>query len=232
MRKMYHKCVMAALATAGLLVASQPASAVVVPLTGGEAGEGLTINTEDVVYAYNTGQNTNPTIQGQEFSPFLPPSTASGNVTTVGFGNYAGDPFAPQFTIEGADDEAMYVLLRSLIYTLDASGPGTLTITGLDANTVYRLDLLVHTPGDRTETFTINGVLTDSFTAQGGSSYNVTNLVNSGVSGPEGTGQIVVSLTGAGNPIINGFVVSVPEPASLGVVALAGLALLGRRRRA
>lgn len=130
-------------------------------------------------------------------------------------------------------------LMQDLIY---ANSPQSITLSGLVANQAYNLVLYnagdQNVAGGRTSTFTVNGVTQTSVwdgltsTLVAGVSYvNYASVLS------DGTGTLVINFgiaggTGVLETDLDGFqLMAVPEPSSLAMLAVAGLMLIGWRRR-
>jgi hypothetical protein len=212
---------MMALLSAGLMAAS--ASAAVVTVSGGDAGQGLTLNPALVVYAFDVADNASRTVQGVTFT------TTNANIVVNGsHTSYTpGDPFSGSET--SSNDTALKSVVTSGIF-YDSAPTGGITISGLSPNTLYQVDLLAN-GGGRTQTIAYNGgAVADSQALADNTAYNFTNVVSS-----QADGTLVVNLAitaGFNNPVFSGLVVSsVPEPTALGLVGLGALGLMRRRRR-
>ena len=203
---------------------------VTVTLSGGDPGEGLTLDASRVVYAYNLNGSGNVTWQNVVFSPLTI------GVTDPTFTSTTVDPFAGQTS---TNDNALRSLLQSLAW--DDGGGQALRheFTGLTAGATYRLDVLQFSGyfAAREQAIIANGSLVGileisqtvgkntSFTAQADSSGMITLLLaQSGAYG--GTGN-------QDGAIYNAVVLSsIPEPSTyalvVGVMAI-GAAIWRRR---
>lgn len=148
---------------------------------------------------------------------------------------YSGNnTYTSSSTTNSNDDD----LLRGYLDTGGVGHPSTVTITNVPANnlpyTVY-LYIAGDTPGGRVGDYEVNGV-TLSATQGSGTPYMLATpatagnyLVFTGV-----TGNTLTITSGASNfraPLDGLQIVTVPEPASIGLLSLAGVGLLARRRR-
>jgi hypothetical protein len=130
-------------------------------------------------------------------------------------------------------------LFNSVIANSTAGAPSYMDFSGLAKNTPY--ELIVYSSGNddgRTSTFTVNGVTETSQNALGVTmlnpvfNYDVFETISSA------TGTIDLSYGGVGSGLaesdINGMQLlqQVPEPTTLGLLGLAGVPALLRRRRA
>ena len=213
-------------ATVAVLGAASVAPAAV-QLTGGDAGEGLTLVPANVVRSLDLFGLATPTvaIQGVTFTPSTTTTNGaifkSGTVTSApyGFGNTANDAALIQL--------ANYISFKGGTTPADAQ---TFTISGLTTGTSYKLDIIQSTSdaGPRTQTLTVGGVSdTVNLVAYGVyDSVFTTTAVNGAI-----TGTVTPTTDGT---VLNGIVVStlttVPEPTSVALLGLGGLTLLRRRR--
>jgi hypothetical protein len=176
----------------------------IVSLVGGEAGEGYTSNPSGYEYAYRlsvNGRDTNPyTLQGVTF---LPETANKDDFQLSGAGRFA---FGQPNWGDGAADADLESMLSSFAFV--ESEKATLTLKHLTAGVRYQVDLLIcSTPNYRTAVFTFNGLQPNSFTQLPGTAYCLREIVTASSSG-----EIVVGLSGKGNPVLaSAFVVS-PAP--------------------
>lgn len=225
-----------------LSMAIQPAKAAVITLSGGDAGEGLTLVPADVVAAENV-QGVTATLQtvafpknGSQIS-FVTGSTGTGSALT----NYTPTYVVPPSPT--ANDSALGSLLNRGGFALNQ--PLSVVFTGLVPNESYLVELLIADLGSFTRqlNFTYNGVAapSDTFTTVIGQGYNVRNFIQA-----NGSGTILATIrspqafsngspTPGQNPIISSAVLSVPEPSTWAMggvgIAFAATCREFRRRR-
>ena len=121
-------------------------------------------------------------------------------------------------------------LISSLI---NETSPQTFTLTGLNVSTSYDLYFYSYGGGANTTNFTVGATTVSPLSTPTASTSIVASdwammTVNS-----SGTGTItgtVAAATGDDWGRFNGMQIVVPEPASLGLLSLAGIALMRRRR--
>jgi hypothetical protein len=132
-------------------------------------------------------------------------------------------------------------LMQDLIY---ANAPATITLSGLAANQTF--NLVLYNAGDqnvggaRTSSFTVNGI-TQTSVWNGTTSTLVAGVdyVDYASATSDGLGNLVINFgvaggAGALETDLNGFqlmAVPVPEPSSMAILAVAGMMLVGWRRR-
>lgn len=217
-----------------LLAVGSSAWAQTVVLTGGDAGQGLTLNAANVVTARNVGSASSFTVQGVSFTGQT--GLGSGGDYAVSFGYPGGSE-------NSANDLALRSVVQSLAFAASGSGGINLTLTGLAANGAYHIDLIQSVGSSynpREQAIAINGVF-QTF-------VSLTKVMTSGyVSGfdvnANGSGTITVQLVnssvfgGSGaqdGAVLNGYVLTaVPEPAAtVGWIGAVGLvAAMAWRRR-
>ena len=205
-----------------------------VAITGGDAGQGLTLDPAKVIYAYNIRGVSDLTVQGVQFTNL---ELGNGNATST-----TDDPFGGGEN--SADDAALKSVLQTMSFDGGGSHPNQITFTGLIPSQTYRIDLL-HYSGywnAREQAIILNGTLlglfetsktvarNTSFNAQANGGGIIGLLVTS--SGPYGgSGTQDGSLI---NAVILSGLSPIPEPASAaslaGLGVLAGAALRRRRR--
>lgn len=206
------------------------APAIVIPMTGGDAGEGYApLNT--VFAAVDLGGAGGQAIQGVAFTSSSPSITLS--TVTVALDAFASEPF-PSTT---ADDDALFRIGRNSVF--NNPGPITLTISGLTIGVDYQIDSFVGLATsflDRIESVTATGftAVSDSREVTNGTLFNFSQTLQ-----PNANGQIIMTYaatSGFTSPNINGISITstttpVPEPtAALFGMALAGFCGIARRR--
>jgi MYXO-CTERM domain-containing protein len=214
---MRHMAMAAAVAIGSVTVS---ASAAVVQLVGGDAGQGLTVDSSRVVYAVDFG-GTN-TVQGVTFgssSSVVPDS--SGTYSASGF-------FAAGET--SSNDSALANVLSTGRY-LDGSS-GKIRVRNLTPGATYEFELLVAGAGGRTQSVWINNGPADSQALANNAAYN---FKGTGVA--DSFGDVLVNMSASGqfaNPVFGGLLVStpIPEPAALGLIGVGAVLALRRRRHA
>ena len=208
---------------AGLVLSVSAAQAAVITVTGGDVGQGLTLNPSNVIYAVDFGGGASTTVQGVSFV------TSHANVTADGNNGFdPGDPFSGTET--SSDDTGLKSIIRSGRFFDFAAGK--IIISGLSANTNYQVDLLAAGNGRTMTVAYNNGSVVDSQALSGSTAYNYSNVATSA-----GDGTLVVNMNvteGFANSVFSAVVVSnpVPEPATVAVVAIGAMGLMARRRRA
>jgi hypothetical protein len=234
----------------GLIAAvlCQSARGSVTVLSGGDSGEGYT-PTGTPVYAYEmyggapTGVEADPggdTLQGitfQSFDVFSPPAGFSVSTFVSNF-SYFQDS-APSIGATANDLALQHIMENGIWYSnwiYSGSGdPAVLILGNLTAGKTYQVDLFAldsDTADPQDILFTFNGGQANHFTEVVGTYYDVTENVVA-----VGPGQIEVDFSSPTNsastgiPRFSAFSVElVPEPASLGLLAIGGVTLLRRRR--
>ena len=207
-----------------------------VAITGGDAGQGLTLDPAKVIYAYNIRGVSDLTVQGVQFTNL---ELGNGQATATGDNPFAGGE-------NSADDDALRSVLQTMSFDGGGSHPNQITFTGLVPSATYRIDLL-HYSGNwnfREQAVLVNGSLVgliDTSKTVARNTYFDAQADGGGI-----IGLLVVASSpygGAGQQdgsLINAVVLSgltaIPEPASAaglaGLGVLAGAALRRRRRAA
>jgi hypothetical protein len=212
---------------------AQVASGAVILVTGGDPGEGFapwpqTVAAVDFLDTHTTHDGLH-TVQGVTFessSPHisLPPlSNAGGNIG-----------FNPENT---PDDEALGHIIDGLRY----SNAITITISGLDPTKPHRVELFAALTEPSNQPSRLQTVSVTSGSPQQGDNqvieYGKVYIFRYDVF-PTALGQIVLSLDTIVNeqytstsPVINAIAVTVPEPATLGLLAAGAMGTLLTRRR-
>jgi hypothetical protein len=101
-----------------------------VPLSGGDLGQGLTLDPTKVLFAYGLNATGSTTLQGVTFVPF---ALGSPSITTW-------SPFAA--VQNSANDNALRGLLQTVTWDQGGGAPIHKTFSGLVPNGQYRFDLL------------------------------------------------------------------------------------------
>ena len=206
-----------------------------VALTGGDAGQGLTLDPARVLYAYNIQGSSSISVQGVTFAPY---TAGTGSVYTTINNPFAGDQ-------SSSDDLGLKQVLATLAWD-GASTGGTATplqfnFVGLIPGASYRFDLLYFAGrwAPREQAIVANNSLVTIVTATQTTAFTTSFFVQA-----DGTGGLSLLAQRSGlqggtgyqdGAVLNGLVLStVPEPAA--AATFAGLGCLawtfGRRRRA
>ena len=233
---------LSAAAVLGTAVASQAA----VLVTGGDAGEGITLNAANNVYALNIALGNTPdpvTLQGVSFSGAVP-SIAVGAGT---FGPYgaAFTGVTPSITGTSANDTAATQIAGDLFFGSGSTAMSnglpfySLIASNLTPGASYKLDVIqtVGNASGRTQNVLLNGTVVDTVVLPTASTVGgIAPVFNTSATAiADGSGQITLGFEQAAGdgPVFSAVSVSsVPEPASLGLLGLGGLTLLRRRRTA
>ena len=162
--------------------------------------------------------------------------TAGGTLTTA-YNNALGraNSVGQIFGAGGDDNEQAGRLATDIVYANNNAGTyGTLTFAGLPLSTLVEIQLVgggVHSAGPfiTANTGTDSGTITASG-HPGAGAWGAELLTLSGTT--DGSGGLVINMTNSAKNVgISGVIVTVPEPATMSLLAIGGLALLRRKRR-
>ncbi len=190
-----------------------------VQLTGGDVGQGLTLDAGNVVLAWNIQGSGSHTLQGVSFA-----NHTIGNIFSGGFSFGGGE--------SSANDTALFGLLNEGAWDNLGASPITLTFSGLTADASYRLDLIQSTLGfaGREQAIVVNGGLVTIVALAQYAAYNTTFVTTADENGD--ISLRVAASAGYGGSgaqdgaVLNALVITaVPEPATY--AALLGLAAMG-----
>ena len=120
-----------------------------VPLSGGDLGQGLTLDPSKVLFAYGLNATGSTTLQGVTFVPFA-----------LGIPFHATlSPFAAGQN--SADDSALSSLLQTVTWDRSGGSPIQTTFSGLVPNGQYRFDVLQWSAqyATREQAIVVNGML-------------------------------------------------------------------------
>ncbi len=217
-----------------LLFPLQIAAQTTVTLSGGDAGQGLTLDPAKVLFAYSLNATGSTTVQGVTFVPL---TLGSLFTTTL-------DPFAA--SQNSANDNALRALLQGVTWDQGGGSPIQTTFSGLVPHGQYQLNVLQWSAqyATREQAIVVNGSLVAITTVTLGSETAQNTYFNTYANA---SGQIDFLMKqsdfygGAGHQdgvIVNALVLSsvnaVPEPSTY--AAIFGAVVLGfaayKRRRA
>ncbi|WP_035610629.1 LamG-like jellyroll fold domain-containing protein [Haloferula sp. BvORR071] len=162
------------------------------PLTGGDAGQGLTV-TAQYLKGVNLGVGTARTVQGATFT-----GAPAAGFTVTGLGGFTGN-FTGNLNFgageTSANDTAMTELARTLFF---GGGGMDVAITGLTAGTSYQLNLIQSVTtsfGPREQAILLNGTWQENVMLTQGNNAKITTLVATA----NGSGQIALGLRPSGS---------------------------------
>ncbi len=162
--------------------------AATVPLTGGDAGQGLTIDAAHYLKGVNLGTGTARTVQGAVFA-----GAPAAGFTVTGLGGFAGN-FTGTLSFGAGETSANDTALTELARTLYFGGGGIdVTISALTANAPYQLSLVQSVTtsfGPREQAILINGAWQENVALTQGNNAKLTTLVATA----NASGQIALSL--------------------------------------
>ncbi len=213
------------------LVTSCASAQTTIAITGGDAGEGLTLDPGRVVHAYNIRGVSTFTVQNVTFTN-LALGVSSPTTTPA-------NPFAGGQT--SADDLSLKGVLQSFGWDGGGSSPTQIAFTNLTPNATYRIDLMYYAGSwnPREMAVVVNDNLVGFVTASLTVAYNTYFTAEA-----DGAGSIGLLVTRSGlyggtgpqdGTLFNAVVLSaIPEPAgaaSFAALASFGWVALRRRRR-
>lgn len=214
-------------------------------VTGGDAGNGLTLDAPNVVGALNIGAGGGPlTIQGVQFASDTQNPYSS--LSWSGFGGGFQSEFTGTFSFSGssANDVALGTLYTSFFYGANYMG---ITVTGLTPGATYKFNALSSLAGFSgprgLEIFAQNtgqasGTIQDHILAASTTAYDTTFLWNAGSDGKVSIGAVPGTFDGnfpsdpGPGSWLNGLVITqVPEPSTFALAGIGLVVLFGFRRR-
>ena len=209
--------------------------------TGGDAGEGLDLQNDRLGFVYaldfrNSG-GSNITVADVTFNP-VTASSAPAGVTINTYGVFSSNALIAFELGASTNDNNLETIATSMVEA--SSGAGSLNLTlAVTAGKTYQLQILTlaNSGAPRPANYTINGVTTfvNHPTVAGAAPLPHSWVVTDTFVAASSSLQIIVAYPGG--PVNDSFpqgltLEQLPEPASMGLMTLGGLALLARRKNA